>query len=141
MIITDLHKDIGTAKDNRLSPIHDWYRFTAGFAYKLVDRIIKGENLTKKDIIYESFAGCGTTLVSAQKKGIKAIGNEGQELLYDVIQAKLNWNLDLTEVASIIADIEKLVSKRRSKGNYHELLSSLYTNKNLYQLYFIRDYI
>lgn len=29
MEITPLHKDIGTAKDNRLSPIHNWYRFTA----------------------------------------------------------------------------------------------------------------
>lgn len=141
MLITELHKDIGTAKDNRLTPIHDWYRFTAGFSYKLVDKIIKEENLNKKDTIYESFAGCGTTLVSAQKNGVKAIGNEGQELLYDVIQAKLNWNLNLTEIESIIADIEQLVSRRRTKGTYHELLTSLYSDKNLYQLYFIRDYI
>lgn len=141
MVTTDLHKDIGTAKDNRLSPIHDWYRFTAGFSYKLVDKIIKEENLEGKDTIYESFAGCGTTLVSAQKNGIKAIGNEGQELLYDVIQAKLNWDLNLTETESIITDIEQSVSKRKTKGAYHKLLTSLYSDKNLYQLYFIRDYI
>lgn len=141
MVITDLHKDIGTAKDNRLSPIHDWYRFTAGFSYKLVDKIIKEEKLNFNDIIYESFAGCGTTLVSAQKNGVQAVGNEGQELLYDIIQAKLNWNLNLTEIESTIADIQHLVSKRRNNGNYHELLTSLYSDSNLYQLYFIRDYI
>lgn len=141
MVITDLHKDIGTAKDNRLSPVHDWYRFTAGFSYKLVDKIIREENLNENDTIYESFAGCGTTLVSAQKNGVCAVGNESQELLYDVIQAKLNWNLNLTEIESILVDIERKVSERRTKGSYHELLITLYSERNLYQLYFIRDYI
>ena len=41
MSITELHKDIGTSKDNKQSPIHNWYRFTAGFSYKLVDKIIE----------------------------------------------------------------------------------------------------
>ena len=141
MEITDLHKDIGTAKDNRQSPIHDWYRFTAGFSYKLVDKIIKEENLTSGDTIYESFAGCGTTLVSAQKNGIRAVGNEGQELLFDVIQAKLNWNINSAEVEVIIADIEKRLTKTKVRGGYHELLQTLYSENNLFHLYFIRDYI
>lgn len=141
MKITDLHKDIGTAKDNRQSPIHDWYRFTAGFSYKLVDKIIKEENLSFRDTIYESFAGCGTTLVSAQKNGIKAVGNEGQELLFDVIQAKLNWNINSTEIKAVIADIEKKLIKAKFRGGYHELLQTLYSEKNLLHLYLIRDYI
>src|SRR5690606_12847233 len=115
MIITDLNKDIGTAKDNRLSPIHDWYRFTAGFSYKLVDRIIKEEKLTSSDIIYESFAGCGTTLVSAQKNGIQAVGNEGQELLFDVIKAKLDWKINRTEIEALLIDIEKRLIKAKYK--------------------------
>lgn len=141
MEITDLHKNIGTAKDNRQSPIHDWYRFTAGFSYKLIDTIIKEENLSSKDTIYESFAGCGTTLVSAQKNGIQAVGNEGQELLFDIIQAKLNWNINIVEVESILIDIEKTILKSNFRGTYHELLQTLYSDGNLFQLYFIKDYI
>lgn len=141
MEITDLNKDVGTAKDNRLSPIHDWYRFTAGFSYKLVDKIIKEEKLTFSDTIYESFSGCGTTLVSAQKNGVQAIGNEGQELLFDVIKAKLNWKINHTETEAILSDIERKLDNAKSKDNYHELLETLYTEKNLLQLYFIRDYI
>lgn len=141
MEVIDLHKDIGTAKDNRSSPIHDWYRFTAGFSYKLVDKIIKEDNLTHNDTIYESFAGCGTTLVSAQKNGINAIGNEGQELLYDIINAKLNWNIDSKEVLIILNDIEKFLNRSKDKIKYHELLETLYSEKNLFQLYQIRDYI
>ncbi|MFP3591333.1 methyltransferase [Chryseobacterium sp. SIMBA_038] len=137
----DLHKEIGTAKDNRSSPIHDWYRFTAGFSYKLVDKIIAEEKLTANDTIYESFAGCGTTLVSAQKNGIQAVGNEGQELMYDIIRAKLNWEINSEEILSILKDIEKVVNHSKNKFEYHVLLQTLYSEKNLFDLYQIRDYI
>lgn len=41
-------ENIGSAKDNANSAIHNWYKFTAGFSYKLVDLIIDvlGENPT-----------------------------------------------------------------------------------------------
>ncbi|WP_240911211.1 methyltransferase [Yeosuana marina] len=136
-----LNQHIGTAKDNRNNPIHDWYRFTAGFSYKLVEKIIDIENLGPNDCIYESFAGCGTTLVSAQKNGIRAVGNEGQELLFNVIKGKLDWSVDAESIRKIITDLEKSISNKQSKKPYHQLLETLYSNSNLYQLYFIRDYI
>lgn len=141
MILDNLHKDIGTAKDNRTSPIHDWYRFTAGFSYKLVDKIIKEEGLGNNDKIYECFAGCGTTLVSAQKKRISAVGNEGQELLLDVINAKLNWNIDKAEVLNIIYFIKKKIINKKRHSPFHNLLESLYNESDLFQLYFIRDFL
>tara|TARA_R110002074_G_scaffold315282_3_gene485623 strand:+ start:272 stop:1531 length:1260 start_codon:yes stop_codon:yes gene_type:complete len=141
MSLLDLHKNIGTAKDNRNSPIHDWYRFTAGFSYKLVQKIIEIENLGSDDCIYESFAGCGTTLVSAQKHGIKAIGNEGQELLYNVIKGKLNWSVNIDSIKQIIIGLEKNIFNGNYQKPYHKLLETLYSNNDLYQLYFIRDYI
>lgn len=141
MKATQLHKEIGTSKDNRKSPIHDWYRFTAGFSYKLIDKVIAEEKLTSKSTIYESFAGCGTTLVSAQKNGINAIGNEGQELLFDVIQAKLNWNINTEEVHSVISEISSKLKGRKKNKKYHKLLKTLYSSKDLYELYSVRDII
>ncbi|MCI2229910.1 methyltransferase [Polaribacter sp. MSW13] len=138
---TELHKEIGTAKDNRKSPVHDWYRFTAGFSYKLVDKIIKDENLGKDDVIYESFAGCGTTLVSAQKRGIRAVGNEAQKLLFGVINAKLNWNINFTNIKNIINEIESSTSLNSNLIPIHELHKTLYSEGDLFQLYFIRDFI
>lgn len=29
-----LDANIGSAKDNMSSPVHNWYKFTAGFSYK-----------------------------------------------------------------------------------------------------------
>ncbi|APU69834.1 methyltransferase [Christiangramia flava] len=141
MSLVNLHRDIGTAKDNRNSPIHDWYRFTAGFSYKLVQKIIEAEKLGSKDCIYESFAGCGTTLVSAQKNGIKAVGNEGQELLYNVIKGKLDWSVDISKITRFLTQLERDLDNGTYKDNYHELLKTLYSESDLYQLYFIRDYI
>ena len=68
-------ENIGCAKDNMKSPIHNWYRFTAGFSYKFVDYVLN--DLPKETVIYEPFAGCGTTLVSSQKRGLFSVGNEG----------------------------------------------------------------
>lgn len=141
MINSELHKDIGTAKDNRTSPIHDWYKFTAGFSYKLIDRIIEHEQLNNNDTIYESFAGCGTTLVSAQKNSINAVGNEGQELLYDIIRAKLHWKIKPFEVYLCLNEIGEKINNLNNRDEFHGLLKTLYTEKNLKELYFIRDYI
>lgn len=139
----NINGNIGTAKDNQTSPLHDWYRFTAGFSYKLVDEIIKKEKLTQKDSIFESFAGCGTTLVTAQKSGIKAFGNEGQELLFDVIRAKLNWKISENSILKIIEDLKAYIGKRTTKKNFivHNLLPTLYSEANLNYLCLIRDFL
>lgn len=141
-----LTSKIGSAKDNAKSPIHNWYKFTAGFSYRFVDEIIKLEKLTPKNSkIFEPFAGCGTTLVSSQKNEIPAVGNEGQEFMYDVIRAKLFWNLNKNEFDSSLDFIQRFVSKRKSsfKVELHanSLLLGLYEQESLTKLYLIKDAI
>ncbi|MDR1644416.1 MAG: hypothetical protein LBS05_01125 [Tannerellaceae bacterium] len=85
-----LHSGIGSAKDNFYSPVHNCYKFTTGFSYKFVDAILECETNKREPVVFDPFAGCKTTLVSSQKKGISAIGNEGQEFMLDVIKAQLN---------------------------------------------------
>jgi DNA modification methylase len=135
--------EIGTAKDNLKSPLHDWYRFTAGFSHKLVEEIIVNEKLRRGDQIFESFAGCGTTLVTAQKNGIGAVGNEGQELLYDVIRAKLNWNIDPDFILDQLQNIKEFIriNNKRKRFDVHELLLTLYRTQDLKQIVLIRDYL
>jgi DNA modification methylase len=142
-----LNNDIGSAKDNLKSPIHNWYKFTAGFSHRFVDEIIQMENLRKKRYpqIFDPFAGCGTTLVSSQKFEIPAVGNEGQRFMYDVIRAKLNWKLNKSEVEYYLQFI-----KNEMNGGFpgfdqintpHELLKTLYTKDTLAKLYLIKDAI
>lgn len=142
-----LHSDIGSAKDNAKSPIHNWYKFTAGFSHRFVDEIILMENLKRKknSQIFDPFAGCGTTLVSSQKVGIPAVGNEGQEFMYDVIRAKLNWKLDGDEFAKYLQFIKDEMIDGLADFDHentpHILLKSLYTEDTLAKLYLIKNAI
>lgn len=140
-----LHLEIGSAKDNQKSPIHNWYKFTAGFSYRFVEEIIALENLKQipDSQIFDPFAGCGTTLVSSQKEEIRAVGNESQTFMYDVIRAKLNWDLKKDDFLNYFESIQSYVLKRIDKysikENAHPLLISLYDNYTLKVIYLIRD--
>lgn len=138
-----IDRNIGSAKDNMNSAIHNWYKFTAGFSYKFVDVIVDG--LSKRpDCIYEPFAGCGTTLVEAQKMGIHSIGNESQRLMFDIINAKLNWEIDENLLDHCLSEIETdCCSNKVYKypALIHSLLRTLFDEESLHVIYIIRDYV
>ncbi|GHT64709.1 hypothetical protein AGMMS50239_22920 [Bacteroidia bacterium] len=138
-----LHSEIGSAKDNFYSPVHNWYKFTAGFSYKFVDSILDEETNNKKPVVFEPFAGCGTTLVSSQKKNVKAVGNEGQEFMMDVIKAKLNWDIDEIQCEKNLRELDVYVKDNLSnfdlEKDSHPLLQTLYTPETLKVLYLIKN--
>lgn len=136
-----LDTNIGSAKDNALSAVHNWYKFTAGFSYKFVDLIVD-EMPQMPDCIYEPFAGCGTTLVAAQKKRIHSIGNESQQLMCDVINAKLNWDINRALCNEFIFKLIDYVNIHKEDDiteEYHDLLVSLYSPDTLKYIYLLRD--
>ena len=128
-----IDRNIGSAKDNMNSAIHNWYKFTAGFSYKFVDVIVDG--LAKRpSCIYEPFAGCGTTLVEAQKMGINSIGNESQRLMCDIINAKLNWEIDENLLNYCLSDIETHCCSKKVYNHptlIHPLLYTLFDEESL----------
>lgn len=138
-----LHTEIGSAKDNQRSPIHNWYKFTAGFSYKFVEEIINYENLKKIENaeIFDPFAGCGTTLVSSQKEGINAVGNESQVFMFDIIRAKLNWAIKDSKAKEYLSLIDFYIKNTSfdQEKEAHPLLISLYDVSSLKTLYLIRD--
>jgi DNA modification methylase len=138
-----LHSEIGSAKDNFYSPVHNWYKFTAGFSYKFVDSILDEEMRNKKPVVFEPFAGCGTTLVSSQKKEVKAIGNEGQEFMMDIIKAKLNWDIDEIQCKKNLSELDVYVKDNLNRFDIekdsHPLLQTLYTPETLKVLYLIKN--
>lgn len=138
-----LDSNIGSAKDNMSSAVHNWYKFTAGFSYKFIDLVV--DDMEKKpECIYEPFAGCGTTLVAAQKKRIHSKGNESQQLMCDIINAKLNWDIDGDICRNYIDAVLGEVQSRSNmdiSDEYNELLCTLYDGITLKNLYLLRDSI
>ena len=144
IIMIIFNKELGSARDNLKAPVHNWFKFTAGFSYQFVDEIIEKEKLEKGiSKVYEPFAGCGTTLVQSQKSGISALGNEGQEFMYNIINAKLNWNIDEATFIDGLSQIKKRIVSNIKFDNtkIHDLLKSLYSENNLQQIYQIRETI
>ena len=142
--VSFIHSEIGTAKDNTNSPVHNWYKFTAGFSYKLINELHRSNIINNSSCIYEPFAGCGTTLVETQKHQIKSIGNEGQDFMYNIIRAKIKWNIDLTTIKEHIKELdffltENLLNEEIEKIN--PLMNTLYTVENVNVLYKIKCYI
>lgn len=139
-----LHSQIGSAKDNLQSPVHNWYKFTAGFSHRFVEEIIVHEELMKKKNaeIFDPFAGCGTTLVSAQKEGVYAVGNEAQAFMYEIIKAKLNWRINKNDYVDYMDFIKDSMIRKRKGFEFevvaHPLLTSLYVKDTLENLYSIR---
>lgn len=141
-----LNSGIGSAKDNAKSPIHNWYKFTAGFSYKFVEELIKTEKPHFSSFkIFDPFAGCGTTLVSSQKNNVEAVGNEAQQFMYDIIRGKLNWEIDSFEFHTYKEFVKNYVDKNLNsydiEKNCHSLLIGLYESKSLKKIYLIRDAI
>lgn len=138
-----IDKNIGSAKDNMYSAVHNWYKFTAGFSYKFVDVIVDGLS-NSPDCIYEPFAGCGTTLVAAQKKKIHSIGNESQRLMCDIINAKLNWDINRAEINENVSRLITLLNNIKYdniRDEIHPLLESLFDCESLRVIYGIRDFV
>lgn len=80
--------------------------------------------------------------MSSQKCGVKAIGNEGQEFMLDIIKAKLYWNIDKTECINSLNYIDSYIKEHLtnfSMEEVHPLLSTLYDNETLKVLYLTRD--
>ena len=132
---------IGSSKDNMRSAVHNWYKFTAGFSYKFIDLVVDNMQ-SKPNCIYEPFAGCGTTLVAAQKKEIHSVGNESQQLMCDIINAKLNWDIDDKKCQDYIAFLLEYVACHSNddiNDEYNDLLRTLYDAETLKNLYLLRD--
>lgn len=139
-----LDANFGSARDNMSCPVHNWYKFTAGFSYKFVDIILK-DYVGRDVVVYDPFAGCGTTLVECQKNGFRSIGNESQELMCDIIRAKLNWDISYQHFNQGLDSITRYLKEKINSEDivleFHPLLRTLYDEPSLRELYCIRNAI
>lgn len=81
-------KDI-TFVNSKSIPFQRWYPYIEGYSPEFVKTIIRN-NLTNANLIYEPFAGTGTTLFAADSLGIDTIYSEVNPLLRFLIKTKLD---------------------------------------------------
>ena len=102
--------DIGdiTFKAGQTEAVHRWYRLTPSYSPSLVRFLIAELGINTNHFVVDPFSGRGTTVIEAQKQGIRALGIEINPLLQQVGDQSLIWEVNhlalvqdyLTELAN-----------------------------------------
>lgn len=141
--------ELGTFKDNMRAPIHQWFKYPAGYSYKFVTAGFELFNINPGDWVYDPFSGTGTTLICAKQAGINAYGVEAHSFVHWVANVKLYWEYDLQylgkELEYILKDCRNFISRHIENvdlnSTFPDLIYKCYHPKDLSTLYLIREFI
>jgi tRNA G10 N-methylase Trm11 len=137
----------GTFRDSKSAPIHRWFQYPAGFSYKAVEYALKLNHVSKNNVVYDPFAGTGTTNVTCKSKGIQSFGVEAHPFVSKIAQTKLKWNYDYEELNRFTYEFINLVNNEKDAykkikiDSVPELLRKCYSDENLQKLLFLRCFI
>lgn len=140
-------ESLGTFRDNLQAPIHKWFKYPAGFSYRLVEALIKDHNLDTNSWLLDPFVGCGTTSVAAKQCGVNSIGIEAHPFVHWVARVKCFWEYDMKKLHR---DIQKLLTSlyhiptfpgKGALSDFPELVRKCYSDSNLWVLKSIREHL
>ncbi len=97
---------------NKGLPVYNWFKYKEGFSRELVFRLLDKLGVGPSELVFDPFAGCGTTLLACKEFGRKAIGLDILPVAVYVANVKLcDWpNLDV-----LVSAVEALLT--RPRGN------------------------
>jgi len=135
-------KRTGAFTDNMSLPVHRRFRYSAGFSAAWVEDLINKKGLTEDDVIFDPFAGSGTTMVAAQARNVSALGAESHYFVRRVANAKLLWSKvperDLLDIcAGFVAEAKVRESAQQSESS--GLLRKCYSPESLKRLGALRN--
>jgi methylase of polypeptide subunit release factors len=136
-----LHQAV-TFVDNKSKPIHRWYNFTQGFSSELVTLLLTELGATTHSLVYDPFAGSGTTLLACKQIGIPSFGGEISPLLCWISRLKTStWDLaHLRRVAQAVRDAVPC-PKRETPSVFAPFFQQAFAPKILEQIWGWRDWI
>ena len=124
-------KNSSTFTPNLKLPVHRWFRYSAGFSAKWVERVIADEAKLKPRI-FDPFAGSGTTLIASETAGVPSWGLDAHPFVARIAKAKLQWRSDpdgyLQVIKKVISSAAKIVP---SIEGYPDLIIRCYDTNSL----------
>ena len=104
--------------ENRGKPVHRWVPWIAGFSGDFVADVIKKYELRpmEDNLVFDPFAGVGTTLVQAKMEGFDTQGAEINPYATMACEAKLKWEVDLREFKNELNQLKSYVKNLESPG-------------------------
>lgn len=102
----------GSSTNSAADGIFGWYSyiqdFTGSFALDWLREIA-----LDKSLVWDPFAGSGTTLVAAKHLGVPSVGFDMNPFIVDVARAKVDWSLDTDRALSALGRLIDSVSEIR----------------------------
>ncbi|MCW1952627.1 MAG: site-specific DNA-methyltransferase [Flavobacteriia bacterium] len=146
-------KDVTFVKSKDI-PFQRWYPYIEGYSPDFVKSLIKNYGITNT-LIYEPFAGTGTTLLAADDLGLSTVYSEVNPLLQFLIKTKLNvlkakdsqrrkLSKDLKDIQkAILKNINKFEEDKSLAESYKALFSDkkYFPDETLEQVLKLRSYI
>lgn len=146
-------KDVTFIKSKE-TPFQRWYPYIEGYSTEFVTSLIDNFNI-ETSLIYEPFAGTGTTLFAADQKGLSTVYSEVNPLLQFLIQTKLKvlkakelkrnrLGNELKNIAnSILLSLEKFEEDQALKKSYKILFedSQYFDKESFSQILKLRSFI
>ncbi len=131
-----------TFKNSKNVPFQRWYPYIEGyspnFVLSLIDKYCKDATL-----IYEPFAGTGTTLFASDMKGINTVYSEVNPLLRFLIDTKVSiMSLPENDRMGIVSELKELIPNILTNANNcipSETLNQAYNNAFGNSVYFPDD--
>ncbi|MDD9806753.1 MAG: DNA methyltransferase [Gammaproteobacteria bacterium] len=137
------NREWGTFKDSLRAPVHRWFTYPAGFSYKAVHCSLEKHQIRRGMLVYDPFAGTGTTNLAAKCLGIDSCGVEAHPLISQIARTKLNWKVNENDIAHEVEQISRAIDKEKSVAvnAMPELVRKCYDKGTLDELIAIRDLI
>jgi len=130
----------GSFVDNMQLPVHRWFRYSAGFSAEWVRSILGTRALPRQaELLFDPFAGSGTSLLAAESEGVASAGAERHPLVYRVAKAKLGWRVDIGELRERSAElVQRAQRNTQPEAPVSPLLAKCYTDDALNRLNSLR---
>ncbi len=146
-------KDVTFIKSKDI-PFQRWYPYIEGYSPDFVKSIINKFEI-KNTLIYEPFAGTGTTLIAADNLGLSTVYSEVNPLLQFLIKTKIRVlqakNTERNKLHKALKEIEPNILQildnfkedKRSKESYKTIFSDskYFPDNNLSQILKFRSYL
>lgn len=133
----DTERVTTTFIDNMKLPVHSWFRFSAGFSAEWVEAVIREANLNEESVLFDPFAGSGTTVLAGETVGIKSIGLEAHPFLHRIANAKLHWDSNVNDFRDFAYHILKAAKDSQTnlqQLEYPPLIHKCYPDETLSKL-------
>lgn len=110
-----------TFKAGLAAHVHRWFRLTPSFGPDLVREMLAALKCGPDDLVFDPFAGAGTTMIECQLEGLPSIGVEINPFLHFVGKTSLYWALDPAQLEKHLQRICIRFEETNAQVNFDNL--------------------